>query len=417
MGHAKSSATVGLPYRVSISHLASCSFDFYILQCYYAATATSCTSTQSGDQCSGCSRKLKRGSSTGACPFPFQARAYFQSRARPSGIWQICSLIQTQHVDCTLFLLKVCHKICLILVMVLIQIIQGPITQSTPIIISAAAQGNALQACMVAQTTTTVDNLTVSRFYQPPGAICGSNSTLQSAAPVPMAAVAAIHPMGQGSSIPPNNPLLSGPGFPMGQGSSIPLNNPLPSGPGFPMGQGSSILPNNPLPSGPGFPMGPRHFKLPDSFHLFSTAPDGVFASSATLSLYKHELQNHPFSPLATLGSTSAFIPPSDGGIFNPTNQLRHFTTFSSGFPSTTEKQAILPVPAHSKPPKCHKLNELLADQQDPSIGLPATNKGSTSAVMAPIPVPSFDWPTGMPREEYLRLLHTKIAAESELDG
>jgi hypothetical protein len=183
------------------------------------------------------------------------------------------------------------------------------------------------------------------------------------------------------------------------------------------MGQGSSILPNNPLPSGPGFPMGPRHFKPPDSFHLFSPAPDGVFASSATLSLYEHESQNCPFSPLATLGSTSAFIPPSDGGIFNPTNQLTHFTTFSSSFPSTTKKQAIPPVPACSKWPKHCKLNELLADQQDPLIGLPAANKGSRSAVMGPIPVPSFDQPTGMPREEYLRLLHTKIAVESELDG
>jgi hypothetical protein len=183
------------------------------------------------------------------------------------------------------------------------------------------------------------------------------------------------------------------------------------------MGQGSSVLPNNPLPLGPGFPVGPRHFEPPESFHLFSTAPDGVFASGATLSLYEHELQNHPFSPLATLGSTSAFIPPSNGGIFNPTNQLTHFTTFPSGFPSTTEKQAIPPVPARGKWPKRRKLNELLADQQDPSIGLPAANKGSTSAVMGPIPVPSFDWPTGMPREEYLRLLHNKIAAESELDG
>jgi hypothetical protein len=406
-----------VPYRVSISHLASCSFDFYILQCYYAATARSRTSTQSGYQSSGCSRKLKRGSSTGACPFPFQPRAYFQSCARPSGIWRICSLIQTRHVDCALFLLKVCHKICLILVMVLIRIIQGPITQSTPIIISAAAQGNALQACTVAQTTITVDNSTVSRFYQPPGAIHGSDSTLQSTAPVPTAVAAAIHPMGRGSSVPLNNPLLSGPSFPMGQGSSVLLNNPLPSGPSFPMGQGSSILLNNPLPSGPGFPVGPRHFELPESFHLFSTAPDGVFASSATPSLYEHESQNHPFSPLATLGSTSAFIPPSDGGIFNPTNQLTHFTTLPSGFPSTTEKQAVLPVPAHSERPKRRKLNELLADQQDPSIGLPAANKGSTSAVMGPIPVPSFDQPTGMPREEYLRLFHNKIAAESELDG
>jgi hypothetical protein len=170
-----------------------------------------------------------------------------------------------------------------------------------PIIISAATQGNALQACTVAQTTITVDNLTVSQFYQLPGAIHGSDSTLQSAAPVPTAAAAAIHPMGQGSSIPLNNPLPLGPSFPMGQGSSILLKNPLLSGPGFPMGQGSSVLLNNPLPSGPGFPMGPRHFKPPDSFHLFSTAPDGVFASGATLSLYEHESQNHPFSPLATL--------------------------------------------------------------------------------------------------------------------
>jgi hypothetical protein len=406
-----------VPYRVSVSHLASCSFDFYILQCYYAATARSRASAQSGYQSSGCSRKLKRGSSTGAHPFPFQPRVYFQSRTRPSGIWRICSSIQTQHVDCALFLLKVCHKICLILVMVLIRIIQGPITQSTPIIISAAAQGNALQVCTVAQTTITVDNSTVSRFYQPPGAIHGSDSTLQSAAPVPMAVVAAIHPMGRGSSVPLNNPLPSGPSFPMGQGSSILLNNPLLSGPGFPMGQGSSVLPNNPLPSGPGFPVGPRHFELPESFHLFSTAPDGVFASGATPSLYKHESQNHPFSPLTTLGSTSAFIPPSNGGIFNPTNQLTHFTTFPSGFPSTTEKQAILPVPARGEWPKRRKLNELLTDQQDPLIGLPAANKGSTSTVMGPIPVPSFDQPTGMPREEYLRLLHNKIAAESKLDG
>jgi hypothetical protein len=52
-----------------------------------------------------------------------------------------------------------------------------------------------------------------------------------------------------------------------------------------------------------------------------------------------------------------------------------------------------------------------------PQLDLPPTNKGPTSAVMPPIPVPSFDQPTGMPREEYLGLLHTKIAVESELDG
>jgi hypothetical protein len=65
-----------------------------------------------------------------------------------------------------------------------------------PIIISAATQGNALQVCTVAQTTITVDNLTVLQFYQLLGAICGSDSTLQSTTPVPMAVAAAIHPMG-----------------------------------------------------------------------------------------------------------------------------------------------------------------------------------------------------------------------------
>jgi hypothetical protein len=163
--------------------------------------------------------------------------------------------------------------------------------------------------------------------------------------------------------------------------------------------------------------MEPRHFESSDSFYLFPTTQDGVFASGVAPGLYEHESQNRPFTPLAPMGSTSAFIPPSDGGIFNLLHEPTNFTTFPSGFPSTTEKQVVLPAPARGARPKRRKLNEFLADQQDSSTGLPPANKGSTNAIMPPISVPSFDRPKGMPRDEYVTLLHAKIAAESELDG
>jgi hypothetical protein len=170
----------------------------------------------------------------------------------------------------------------------------------------------------------------------------------------------------------------------------------------------------NPFPLGLGFPVGTRHFEPPVPLYLFPTTPESAFASGAAPRLYEHEPQNRPFSPLATLGSTSAFVPPSDEGIFNPARAATDFTAFSD-FLSTTEKQAVPLVPARGERPKRRKYDEHLADQQDSSIGLPPVNTGLTNAIVAPITVPSFDRPKGMSRGEYVRLLHAKIAVESEL--
>jgi hypothetical protein len=183
-----------------------------------------------------------------------------------------------------------------------------------------------------------------------------------------------------------------------------------------PRAQRSSVPLNNPLLLGLGLSMGPRHFKPTDSLYLFPATQESVFASNTAMMLYEHELQNHPFSPIATLGS-SAFIPPYDGGSFNPGHAPTDFPTLSPSVASTTEKQVVPPIPAHSAWSKHQKLNELLADQQVPSIGLPPANEGPTNTIMPPIPLTSFDWPKGISREVFVRLLHARIAAESELNG
>jgi len=207
------------------------------------------------------------------------------------------------------------------------------------------------------------------------------------------------------------------------------------TGVGFlPVTQGLGVPTTDPLPLDLGFPMGAMNFDPSHPTDLFSVPSASVFAPGAAASLYENDAQNFRFSPFATLGpTTSAYIPPSNGGLFDPYHTRTDYTTatataqtLNSSLPSAGQKRVVPPVPAQDKRIKRRKLDtgdkhlEVNARNGNPSISLPAANQGPTNAIIPPLAVPSFDCPNGMSRETFVRLLREKLAAEvgaSALDG
>jgi hypothetical protein len=310
--------------------------------------------------------------------------------------------------------------------------LQDPITDAMPIIANPVILGGVCYGCTVARTTITVDPSTVSRWSQLVSAVREPDPTPQSAAAMLMTAHTAAHTMSSTTfSAAPHSE------------TSVRF---------LPTTQGLGISPTAPLPLSLDFPMGPSNFKPSDPSDLFSIPPPGFFASGAATRLYESDAQSLPFSPFATLGSTSStFIPPSNQGIFDPYHARSDFTTpaaaaqsSNSNLPSTSQKRAFPPVPAQDEGRKRQKLEmhdnhpvgqqvgapqvdhrsvaitnsvqatEVNTSNRHLSTCLPGANQGPTNATTPPILVPSFDCPHGMSCDDYIKLLHAKIAAESD---
>ena len=175
------------------------------------------------------------------------------------------------------------------------------------------------------------------RWYQPPGAVRGPDPNPQSAVAAPMTPPAAIY-------TPSSTNLIAAPH----SMTSVGL---------LPMTQGLGVPSTDPLPLDLDFPMGPRHFEPNEPSYLFPISPDSVFAPDAAARLYENDTQNLLFSPFPTLDQfTSTFIPPSNVGI------LPMAECFTSSLPSTSQKRAHLPAPAHGGRSKRRKLNKHLVE-------------------------------------------------------
>jgi hypothetical protein len=110
-------------------------------------------------------------------------------------------------------------------------IIQGPISDDTPIIVNPVVPGGVCHACTVARTTITVDSSTVLRWSQPPGAVRGPDPTPQSAVAAPTTAPAAIHTTPSTTLGAAPHSMTSVGLLPMTQGLGVPPTDPRPLGP------------------------------------------------------------------------------------------------------------------------------------------------------------------------------------------
>jgi len=104
------------------------------------------------------------------------------------------------------------------------------------------------------------------------------------------------------------------------------------TGVGFlPMAQGLGIPTTDPLPLDLGIPMGAMNFDPSHPTDLFPGPSASVLASGTAAGLYKNDVQNFRFSPFTTLGpTTSVYIPPPNGGLFDPYHTRTDDTTVTA---------------------------------------------------------------------------------------
>lgn len=272
-------------------------------------------------------------------------------------------------------------------------IIQGPISDDTPIIIKPEVLGGVCLACTAACKTVRVDYSTVLQWSRPLGAVHGPDPTPHSAIAAPTAARPATDRASSDLIYAAPHSMTSVGLLPTTQRLSVPPSDPLP-------------LSFDHLDA----PTGPRHFDPSDPSFIFPISSESVFDAAANL--YENDVQDLMFSPLAPLESTSTFIPPSNMAMFNPHHARTDFAAATamvqgstSNLPRMSHKRGPAPAPAHDERGKRRKFNGLTS-------GLPAANQGPTNAIIPPIPIPSFDRPERMSKDEYVKLLQAKLAAE-----
>jgi hypothetical protein len=250
----------------------------------------------------------------------------------------------------------------------------------TPIIVSAVVPGAPCLACTGTLMTISVDP---SNGYRPSGAV-----PAQSAVTAPTTTTASFHTTSS-ATVGSNPHTMTSMGLlPTTRGSGVPSTDPLELD----------------------FPMYPAY----DSSYLLPISSESIFDPDTVAGLYEDDAQNRPFSSLATLGSTSsALIPPSNANMFGSQYSRPNF---ASGLPTMAQKRVLLPSPAHDERSKRRKVDEypvgVIAGSRGPSTGLQPSHQRSTNAVLPSIPVSSFDRPESMSRDDYVKLLHAKLAAE-----
>ena len=283
------------------------------------------------------------------------------------------------------------------LILVLTRIIQGPITDATPVIINPAVAGGVCHGCTVAKTVITIDSSTVLRWYPPVGAVHESGPTTQSAATLPIrhavvlpARHAATHTTsGTVASAPPHSVRL------------------------LPMTQGLGGSPNDLIHLDYDFAVGSRHFdpSEPSGPSDLFLPPSDFLTSGEAVKLYGDDELNLPFYSSATMGSTSsAFIPPSNGGIFSLPEAGTNFDAATA----TAAAQSI-----NSRPVNRKQKRDTQADGEPPRRRKPeardklVVDQGPTEGIRPPGPVASLSRPPGMSRDTFVELLQAAITAES----
>jgi len=197
----------------------------------------------------------------------------------------------------------------------------------------------------------------------------------------------------------------------------------------LPVTQGLGIPPTDPHPLGLEIPMGPRHFE-PSDLHSSSYYLPAQIDMSTQLDMFAPGAAARPYANDAQSPDLDPFLPPPNMGDFYPHRAVGDFTTASATAQSVTSslpsrKRSRPPVPAHDKRGKRRKPNGNLVDQpvRDPQgdrlsvavtshASVPAADQGLVNAITQHNTVPLFNRPEGMPRDEYLRMLHAEIAAE-----
>ena len=234
------------------------------------------------------------------------------------------------------------------LILVLTQIIQGLITDVTPVIINPVVPGRVCHGCTVAKTVITIDPSTVLQWYPPVGNVHELGPTTQSTAMLPtwhtvvLPTWHAATPttLGTVASTPPH---------------SIGL---------LPMTQGLGGSPNNLIHLDYDFAMGSRHFNPsnPSSPSDLFLPPSDFLTSGKAVKLYRDDALSLPFYLSATMGSTpSTFIPLSNSGIFSLPEAGTNFNvatatamaqSINSHLVNRKQKQN---TQADSEPPRCQK--------------------------------------------------------------
>jgi len=193
--------------------------------------------------------------------------------------------------------------ICSILLIVLTRILQGPITDTTPLIINPVIPGGDCLGCTVALGTVTVEPSTVAQWSKP---------------------ISAIH---EPVPIPQNTEAM-------------------PTTQGFPLDLEFSMGPRTFDPSDPS---GPRTFDPSDPSGLYSILPDSFFAPGAVMRLDKSTAPSLPSSSFATI------VPP-----------FTDFSAAAQGFdptlPITGRKRVVPSGPAQGPSGKRRKLEAHVVD-------------------------------------------------------
>jgi len=234
----------------------------------------------------------------------------------------------------------------------------------------------------------------VSQWYPPVGAVRDPDPTLRSAAAAPPTAPPTAHTTTYTAS--------------HTIASSAPHSVGL-----LPVNQGLGDSPNDPLSLDLDFQMGAGVFGTTDTTGLMLLPSSSFITPGAIVRPYTSDTQGFPFNPSATLGSTSShFIPPPSGGIFDPHHARSDFTTamapgqgFNPGPLKTGLAQVPPPVSDQDKRRKIRK-----AQTHDTRVvRLPVGTRQEDHRSTA-IHVPSLDRPQGMSKDEHVKLLRARHA-------
>lgn len=250
-------------------------------------------------------------------------------------------------------------------------------------------RGGVCLGCTVAKTTITVDPSTVSRWYPPVGAVHVSGPTTQSAATLPTAD-AVVLPTAHASTNTTSGTFASAPPH-----STVGL---------IPMTQGLGDSTNDLMPLDFDFAGGSRHFDPSDPF----LPPSDFLASGAAAPLYEDDAHNLPFYSSATLGSTSsAFIPPSNSGIFGLQDAGTNFSA------ATVVAQSIDPRFVNRKEKRDTRAEGEPLRRRKPEVrDKRVVDQGPTEGIRPPDPVALLSRPLGMSHDEFVKLLNATLTAE-----
>lgn len=274
-----------------------------------------------------------------------------------------------------------------ILGMVLTCIIKGTITEATPIIITTIMPGGVVHGCTVAQQIITVDPSSVSRLYQPMGAVREPGPTATAALPTPHPSIHTTSHMVVSASA------HSAELLPMTQGLNVPFSDELQLG--FDFSSNS------------------RCFAPPDHTTAFSFPSSAFHASGVAAGHYENDAQGHPFNSSATMGSAS--IHQSNGVGYDPYHN-RTVSTIATApaqnaYPSLVGKGAKRSSASPSvrndpsKRRRTGELSERVVQQVGP--------QGRTAVIGPPVHVASFNRPPDISNAEYISLLEAQLAAGS----